>query len=64
MTDMDLLAIRRGKLFNLWQKDPDLGLRMFMSIADSMANRYRSTLSHLTTQTAQALKATDFWAYV
>ena len=41
-----------------------MGMQMYAAISGVMANRYRSTLAHLTTSTQQALKAADFWVNV
>lgn len=64
MTDIKLLKIARSDLLALWKKNPPLGMRMNAAIAGVLANRYRATLAHLTTNAEQALKAVDFWVNV
>jgi CRP-like cAMP-binding protein len=64
LTDARLLAIPRADLLALWRKDPTVGMRMYAAIAEVLANRYRSTLAHLTTSAERALQAAGFWANV
>jgi CRP-like cAMP-binding protein len=64
MTDMEVLALPTGALRALFERRPEIGMRMYAAAAGLMANRYRRTLAHLTDNTAKALQEMDFFANV
>ena len=47
LTDMELLAIPRVRLEELFAHNPDLGLRLYMNISGLVARRYARTLEQL-----------------
>ena len=61
MADMELLVIRRSALLALFDDDSDIGMRMYASIAEVLADRYGRTLAHLTANAEAALREADFF---
>lgn len=64
MTDTQMLAVPRASLLTLCAERPEIGMRVYASVADILAQRYRKTLSQLTTGAERALKESEFWANV
>ena len=64
MTDMQLVAIARSALIDLCLEDTEIGMRMYAAIAEVLADRYRQTLTHMTSSQWRALTHADFWANV
>ncbi len=64
MTDSDLVAFPRSDLLALWERNPAIGMHMATAMAGILANRYRTTLQHVSAGARQALEAAEFWANV
>lgn len=64
MTPTRMLALPRASLLALCAEDPETGMRIYASVADILAQRYRKTLSQLTTSAERALRESEFWANV
>lgn len=64
MTDMQLIVIPRSRLLALFAEEPEIGMKVYEAIAEVLGNRYKSTLTHLTSSAEMALKDTGFFANV
>ena len=64
MTDLEVLSISRTGLLLLCRLHPEIGVQVYQAVAQVLADRYRKTLAHLTTNSHEALQAADFWANV
>ena len=62
MTPMKVLAIPCGQLLELCRRETDIGMAMYVAIAEAIAIRYKKTLRHLTTGAEEVLKNADIWA--
>ncbi|MBI2166216.1 MAG: universal stress protein [Chloroflexi bacterium] len=57
LTDMEMLAIPRARLVDLFYGSPEIGVRVYERIADLLALRYSTTLAHLVITEERVLKA-------
>jgi CRP-like cAMP-binding protein len=64
MTDMQLIAIPRSRLLALFAEEPEIGMKIYEAVAEVLGNRYKSTLTHLTSSAEMALKDMGFFANV
>ena len=62
MTPMKVLAIPSAQLREMCRREPEVGVGMYVAIAEAIANRYKKTLKHLTVSAEMVLKNTDMWA--
>jgi hypothetical protein len=64
MTDMQLIAIPRLRLLALFAEEPEIGMKIYEAVAEVLGNRYKSTLTHLTSSAEMALRDMGFFANV
>jgi CRP-like cAMP-binding protein len=64
VTDMELLEIPRASLKALCSERPDIGIKLYAAIAETLSNRYAKALAELTSGVERALSSADFWANI
>ena len=62
LTDMEVLQLDKSQLVGLCSQNPELGLRVYMNLAELLAGRYGDTLRHLTHSIERELRDNDMAA--
>jgi CRP-like cAMP-binding protein/nucleotide-binding universal stress UspA family protein len=59
LTDMKVLSIPRSDLLGLCYRDPELGVRVYASVARLFSNRYAETLAHVAISAERELRESN-----
>ena len=63
-SDLRALVLPRERLLTLCAERPDIGMQIFLAVAEILGNRYRSTLHRLTESMDKVVEQTELWANV
>ncbi len=64
MTDMRVLTIPVASLLDLCARSPDIGSRLYATMSEILAGRYKAALAHFTGAAQRAAEAAELWANV
>ena len=63
-TELELFALPKHPLTWLCQERPEIGMRIYMAMAEVLAERYNNTLKHFATTAEMAKSYAEIWANV